>query len=86
EPVNPLLGIHAAVTRKRPDESHGGYYPEQKLSVFESVSLFTKGSAFAIGREHERGMIKENFVADFTVLDRDIFPCDPDILLETKPV
>ncbi|MFP3472988.1 amidohydrolase family protein, partial [Micrococcus sp. SIMBA_144] len=42
EPVNPLLGIHAAVTRKRPDESHGGYYPEQKLSVFESVSLFTK--------------------------------------------
>ncbi|WP_283153878.1 amidohydrolase [Guptibacillus hwajinpoensis] len=86
EPVNPLLGIHAAVTRKRPEETHSGYYSEQKLSVFESVSLFTKGSAFAIGREHERGLIKENFEADFTVLNRDIFNCDPDLILETEAV
>ena len=86
EPVNPLLGIHAAVTRKRPDENHSGYYPEQKLSMFESVCLFTKGSAFAIGRECERGLIKENFDADFTVLDRDIFQCDPDLLLYTNAV
>ncbi len=86
EPVDPLLGIHAAVTRKRPNESHEGYYPEQKLSVFEAVTLFTGGSAYAIGREEERGKIKENFDADFTVLDRDIFHCNPDLILETKAV
>ncbi|WP_347549280.1 amidohydrolase [Pseudalkalibacillus hwajinpoensis] len=86
EPVDPLLGIHAAVTRKRPNETHEGYYPEQKLSVFEAVTLFTGGSAYAIGREAERGKIKENFDADFTVLDRDIFMCDPDLILNTKAV
>lgn len=86
EPVDPLLGIHAAVTRKRPNETHNGYYPDQKLSVYDAVSLFTKGSAYAIGKEAERGEIKEGFDADFTVLNRDIFTCDPDHILDTKAV
>ncbi len=86
EPVDPLLGIHAAVTRKRPNDTHEGYYPEQKLSMFEAVSLFTTGSAYAIGREDERGKIMENYDADFTVLNRDIFACDSDLLLQTKAV
>ncbi|MCA0986365.1 amidohydrolase [Guptibacillus algicola] len=86
EPVDPLLGIHAAVTRKRPNDTHDGYYPKQKLSVYEAVCLFTKGSAFAIGKEKERGEIKEGMDADFTVLNRDIFTCDADLILRTKAV
>lgn len=74
EPADPLLGIHAAVTRTNLDDLEGTVYqPEQALSVYEAISLFTKGSAYAASHENDRGMIKEGFLADFTILDRDLF-------------
>ncbi|TLS39102.1 amidohydrolase [Pseudalkalibacillus caeni] len=84
EPADPLLGIHAAITRKSPGETHEGYYPEEKLTAYEAIELFTKGSAFAICKEHERGIIKEGFDADFTVLDQDLFKIEPDEILDTN--
>ncbi|MFC0473243.1 amidohydrolase [Halalkalibacter kiskunsagensis] len=86
EPVDPLLGIHAAVTRKRVGESHEGYGAEQKLTPFEAVQLFTSGSAYAIERERERGYIAEGFVADFTILDRNLFSIKADEILLTNLV
>ncbi|PLS14851.1 amidohydrolase [Bacillus sp. M6-12] len=87
ENANPLLGIHAAVTRSKPGkEKREVFAEEQCLSMYEAVSLFTKGSAYAAGREHESGQIKEGFLADFTVLDKDIFKIDPDELLDIKAV
>ncbi|WP_096202673.1 amidohydrolase [Bacillus sp. FJAT-45350] len=86
EPVDPLLGIHAAVTRKKPGESHEGYLPEQKLSIFEAVSLFTTGSAYAIGKEAKMGKVQPGYVADFTLLDKDLFSIEPDEILDTKVV
>ncbi|WP_337020167.1 amidohydrolase [Oceanobacillus massiliensis] len=75
EQVDPLLGIEAAVLRK---SSFDGeiYNPEERLSVYEAVHLYTTGSAYAIGQETERGLIKENYKADFTILDEDIFKVD----------
>ena len=84
EPVDPILGIHAAVTRRSPDEKHDGYFPEEKLSLFEAVCLFTKGSAQAIGKEHERGLIHKGYTADFTILDKDLFDLEPDEWLTVK--
>ncbi|WP_368503547.1 amidohydrolase [Alkalihalophilus sp. As8PL] len=84
EPVDPLLGIHAAVTRKKPGETHSGYLPDQKLSMFEAIKLFTQGSATAIEKEETRGVIASGFVADFTVLDEDLFDGDPDKALRTN--
>ncbi|KEK24456.1 amidohydrolase [Bacillus gaemokensis] len=72
EQVNPLLGIYSAVTRKSFIDGTG-YIPEERLSVFEAVSLFTIGSAYAIGKEHTRGKIAKGYEADFTIIDRDIF-------------
>lgn len=86
EPVDPLLGIHAAVTRRKADETHEGYIPEQKLSVFEAVTLFTGGSAYAINKENERGKIAPGFTADFTVLDTNLFTCEPDQIVSAKVV
>ncbi|SFB17603.1 MULTISPECIES: amidohydrolase [unclassified Bacillus (in: firmicutes)] len=74
EPANPLLGIHAAVTRTKWGEEEGAVYiPEEKLTVYEAVSLYTKGSAYAACHENDRGMIALGFLADFTVLEQDIF-------------
>ncbi|KON86740.1 amidohydrolase [Sporosarcina globispora] len=74
EPANPFLGIHAAVTRTNIDDLHNTvYYPSEALTVFEAVSLFTKGSAYAACHENDRGAIQEGFLADFTILNEDIF-------------
>jgi hypothetical protein len=81
---DPLLGIHAAVTRRKIGETHNGYYPEQKLSVYEAVSLYTKGSAYVIGKENTRGQIAEGFTADFTVLDSDLFNVPVDDIPNAK--
>ncbi|MBX0359046.1 amidohydrolase [Halobacillus sp. Nhm2S1] len=72
EEINPLLGIRAAVDR-RASYDHAVYQSEEKLTVYEAISLYTKGSAQAIHKEDEQGMIQEGFLADFTVLDRDLF-------------
>ncbi|WP_078555498.1 amidohydrolase [Bacillus alkalicellulosilyticus] len=84
EPVNPLQGIHAAITRRKPEESHEGYGKNEKLSAFEAVSLFTTGSAYAIGKEETRGKIFPGYTADFTVLDQNLFEIEPDQILKTK--
>ncbi len=79
EPLNPFLGIHAAVTRTNIDDPDKTIYNEEEcLSVYEAVSLFTKGSAFAACREQNRGIIKEGNLADFTILQEDIFKVNPD--------
>ncbi|MFZ3589429.1 amidohydrolase [Bacillus sp. DJP31] len=85
EPVDPLLGIHAAVARRHPEESeHISYSPEQRLTSYEAVKLFTSGSAYAINHEGDRGLIEVGFDADFTVLDRDILTCATDAILHTQ--
>ena len=46
EVLDPLVGIHAAVTRRRADGTPGpeGWYPEERLTVEEAVRGFTWGS------------------------------------------
>lgn len=85
EPVNPLLGLHAAVTRMRPEEAfHGGYLPEQCLSPLEAIQLFTTGSAYAEQKSNEKGTIEIGKVADFTVFDQNLFAMEPARWLESK--
>ncbi len=85
EPLNPFLGIHAAATRRKPGERHEGYLPEEKLSISQSVGLFTHGSAAAAGEADRRGSIGIGKHADFTVVDRRIHDgMDPDELLHAK--
>lgn len=79
EPLHPVWGIHAAVTRRAPHEPvHSGYLPEQKLTVGQALSLYTRGSACAAGEEKERGRLETGCFADMTVYDKDLFATDPD--------
>jgi len=86
ESLDPLRGIHAAVTRRRPDGSPGeeGWYPEQRLTVAEAVSAYTRGAAYAAGQEAVAGSITPGKLADLVVLSRDIFTCDPMDILNTE--
>jgi predicted amidohydrolase YtcJ len=86
EDLNPFLGIHAAVTRRRADGFPGpeGWYPEQRLTMEEAVHGYTLGAACAAGLEDRLGSLAPGKLADLVVLDRDIFTCDPMSIAETQ--
>ena len=77
-PWNPLVGVYAAVTRRTLDDKNpGGWVPEQKISVDETVRAFTWGSAFAEFQENWKGTLVPGKLADFVILSDDIFTIDP---------
>ncbi|HLR59171.1 MAG TPA: amidohydrolase [Pseudogracilibacillus sp.] len=85
ESIDPLETIYAAIERKN-QHSTESYTPEQKISRFKAIQMYTLGSAQAICKEHERGLIKQNYEADFTVFDRDLFEGTSEDLLNANVV
>lgn len=83
EPISPLGGIYAAVSRKRPGEDRPAWLPHERLSVEEAVRGFTQGAAYAAGEENRRGIIGPGFLADFTALGQDIFSVPENEILAT---
>jgi hypothetical protein len=79
ENPNPFHGLHAAVTRRRPDGTPGpeGWHPEQRLTIDEALAGFTINPAYAAGMEGTLGRLLPGFLADLIVVDNDPFTCDP---------
>lgn len=85
EPVDPLLGIHAAVTRRAPSQSHDGWNQKEKISILDALKMFTIGGAYATNEERKKGTISPGKLADMTVYSNDILSMeDPDELLTTE--
>lgn len=87
EPVNPFYGLHAAVTRRRPNGLPGpdGWHPEQKLSLEQSLAGFSHNPAIISSRGERLGKIGVGYKADFLILDNDPFKIDPQEIAEVKP-
>ena len=84
-PLNPLLGIYAAVTRRTVDgQNPGGWIPEQKISVEEAIKCYTLNSAFASFQEKIKGSIEAGKLADLIVLSDDILTIDPIKIKDAK--
>jgi predicted amidohydrolase YtcJ len=78
EPLAPLEGIYAAVTRKdRRGEEGDGWFPDQKLTMEEAIYYYTYGSAYAQFMEDRKGLLKEGYLADM-VLYQDDFTVAPE--------
>jgi predicted amidohydrolase YtcJ len=81
ESVSPLRGLYAAVTRLPEPESAApatvAYFPEERLSMAQSLYAYTQGSAYAEGMETEKGRLAAGELADFVVLDRDLLAASP---------
>jgi len=85
EPVDPLGGLYAAVTRKdRAGESGDGWFPDQKLSMEEVIRLYTLESARAEFMEDRKGMIKEGYLGDVVIYDRDLMTIPHDQIMSAK--
>jgi predicted amidohydrolase YtcJ len=77
-PMEPLMGIYAAVTRRTLDNRNpNGWIPEQKITVAQAVHAYTVGSAYAQFDEKIKGSLEPGKLADLVVLSRDIFHIDP---------
>jgi len=87
ETPNPFIGLHAAVTRRRPDGSPSveGWYPAQRLSLQEALQGFTLGPAYAAGMEDHLGRLAAGYFADLIVLDNDPFEISASLLHQEKP-
>jgi hypothetical protein len=63
EPISPVLGLWAAVTRKS--------FPQENLTVKEALRMYTVNAAYASFDENERGTIEVGKLADLTILSAD---------------
>ncbi len=63
EPLSPLSGIQAAVTRE--------FFPEERATVDEALRMYTVDAAYASCEETLKGSIEAGKLADFTVLSSD---------------
>jgi len=84
-PIDPLTGIYAAVTRQTvrgtPPE---GWFPKQRIPLEEALAAYTRGSAYAMFAEEERGALARGMLADLAVLDTDLFETEPDAWLDAR--
>jgi len=76
EPVAPMPGFYAAVTRKMKDGT--AFFPAQKMTRAEALRAYTLNGAYAAFEEGIKGSITPGKLADITVLSKDILTCPED--------
>ena len=84
-PLDPLLGLYAAVTRRTLDDANpGGWVPEQKIDVESALKAYTASAAWAGFTDQEVGTLAPGRLADVVVLNENPFEVDPDRLLDVR--
>lgn len=86
ETMDPIAGIHAAVTRRNAaGHPPGGWYPAQRVTIDAAVTAYTSGVARAAGIDDTRGRIAPGYDADAVMLSHDIFALtDPMRILDAR--
>jgi predicted amidohydrolase YtcJ len=85
EPIDPLEGLYASVTRKdRAGEEGEGWFPDQKLSMEKAIELYTHGSAYAEFMESRKGILKEGYLADMVIFNNDLMTIPHDQIMTSK--
>ncbi len=78
EPINPMRGLYACVTRELPDGGPaGGWQPQEKITLDECIRAYTTGSAYAEFSEGKKGALVNGQFADFIVLSADLTKIPP---------
>ena len=84
-PLNPQVNLFAATTRQHFNgRPAGGWIPEEKLSLEETIRHYTRDSAALLGMEKDLGTIEPGRKADLVVFDRDLFSALGPELLESR--
>lgn len=76
--LNPLVGLHAAITREDLEgKPEGGWVPLQRLSLEQAILGYTRDAAYASFDDDAKGSIEPGKLADLVVLADDIFEISP---------
>lgn len=82
EPLDPMLGLHAAAAREFPEGGPpGGWHPDEKVTMEEAIEAYTLGSAFAEFEETRKGSIEPGKLADMVIVSRDLLTIAPQEIL-----
>jgi len=81
-PYNPMWGLYAALIRQPYAPGH----PDQRLQLEELLVGYTRDAAYAEFQEHQKGQLKEGFLADIVLLSADIFQTSPEELKDITPL
>lgn len=86
EPFDTMPNIYSAVTRKNiTGDEEKTYIEKEKMSMEDAIYAYTYESAYASGEEEIKGTISPGKLADFIVLDKDLFNLENDKeILDTK--
>jgi predicted amidohydrolase YtcJ len=84
-PLDPRLGLVAAVTRQTLDgKNPGGWVPEEKITIEEALRAYTATNAYGVFAESTRGMLKAGYRADFVIFDTDLTTTAPDNIANAR--
>jgi predicted amidohydrolase YtcJ len=77
-PLEPLLGIYAAVTRRTIDGANpAGWVPQEKIGVAEALRAYTAANAYGAFLEDRLGTIEPGRLADLVVISDNLLAVDP---------
>ena len=83
--ANPMVILYAAVTRQTIDgQPEGGWFPQERLDLETSLRSYTVNNAWAEGEEARKGSLTPGKLADFVIIDRDLFAIPPTQLKDAK--
>lgn len=81
-PFNPMFGLYAALNRQKWEADN----PDQRLTLEETLIGYTRDAAYAEFQEHQKGQLKEGYLADIVLLSEDIFQTKPEDIANVKPL
>ena len=81
-PVNPLVGIYAAVTRMA--ESGQALLPEERITAEQALALYTTNAAYTSFEENIKGSLTPNKLADIVILSDDPTRVPPEKIKDIK--
>ncbi|HEX8284787.1 MAG TPA: amidohydrolase [Pyrinomonadaceae bacterium] len=86
EPINPYLGLYAAVTRQSTEgDPTGGWWPEERLSIEDAIRNYTAEPAYATFEEGQKGQVAVGMLADLVVHSKDLLAVAPAEILSAEP-
>jgi hypothetical protein len=78
---NPLRGVSNAVTRQPWVEGQ----PRQNQTLTDALIAYTRDAAYAEFMEHQKGQLREGYLADLVLLPKNLFEIPPEEIAALKP-
>lgn len=81
-PFDPMYNMNFALNRKKYSPEN----PDQRLTLEECLLGYTRDAAYVEFKEHEKGQIREGFLADLALFSHDLFSLEPENIRSAKVV